>query len=149
MVEGDADRGIEAVAPNLRTWENLNDHTAIFQTPETAPKGRLVACPVAAWQCMDQERTDGLGLNYHNVVLGSETAHWAELEGAYKRGEPILVYAWEPHWVHAKFDMVEITLPDYNDDAGRPPIGRKTLRTTIPAQLSRTVRRTHISSYRT
>jgi len=115
VIEGDSERGIEAVAPNLKSWEDLNALTEIFQTTETAPKGRLVACPVAAWQCMEQERTDGLGLNYHNVVLGSETAHWAELEGAYMRGEPILIYSWEPHWTHAKFDMVEVMLPPYDD----------------------------------
>ena len=115
VVEGDAERGIEAVAPNLKSYKDLNALAAVFQTPETAPKGRLVACPVAAWQCMDQERTDGLDINYHNVVLGSEVAHWAELEGAYKRGDPILIYSWEPHWTHAKYDMVEVALPEYDE----------------------------------
>ena len=116
VVEGDSSRGIEATAPGLKTYADLNAIGSIFTTPETAPKGRLVACPVAAWQCMDSERAKQLGVDYVTVELGSETAHWAELEGAYARGEPILIYAWEPHWVHAKYDLVEVGLPEYSDD---------------------------------
>ena len=116
VIEGDAARGIEAVAPDLKTYADLNKYGHLFTTPETAPKGRLVACPVAAWQCMDKERAAGLGVDYVAVELGSETAHWSELDSAYSRGEPILAYAWEPHWVHAKYDLVEIGLPPHTDD---------------------------------
>jgi glycine betaine/proline transport system substrate-binding protein len=116
VIEGDAARGIEAVAPDLRTFEQLNQYGEVFKTPETAPRGRLLACPVEAWQCMDAERAIGLGVDYEPVVLGSEIAHWAELDAAYSRGDPLLFYAWEPHWVHAKYDLVEIGLPDYSED---------------------------------
>ena len=115
VVEGDAERGIAAVAPNLKTYADLNSIGGLFTTPETAPKGRLIACPVAAWQCMDKERAANLGVDYVTVELGSETAHWSELESAYARGEPILIYAWEPHWVHAKYDLVEVGLPEYSE----------------------------------
>ena len=115
VIEGDAERGIEAIAPDLKTWEDLNRYKKVFATPETAPRGRLLACPVAAWGCMNAERAEGLGVEYDTVVLGSETAHWAELEAAYRRGEPILIYSWEPHWSHAKFDLVEVKLPDYDE----------------------------------
>lgn len=117
VIEGDAARGIEAVAPDLKTYAQLNQYKDIFMAPETSPKGRLVACPVAAWQCMDTQRVEGLGLDYEAVELGSEMAHWAELDAAYARGDPILVYAWEPHWVHAKYDLVEVELPEYSDEA--------------------------------
>lgn len=117
VVEGDSARGIKASAPDLKDATDLNNYHGIFQTPETAPKGRLLACPVAAWECMDAERAEGLGVDYVTVVLGSETAHWAELDAAYSRGEAIVLYAWEPHWVHAKYDLVELGLPVYSDDA--------------------------------
>lgn len=117
MVEGDAARGIEAVAPDLKTFAQLNKYKELFMAPETAPQGRLLACPVAAWQCMDAERIEGLGLDFKAVVLGSEIAHWSEFEGAYARGEPFIAYAWEPHWIHAKLDLVEIGLPEYSDEA--------------------------------
>ncbi|MEE9208819.1 MAG: glycine betaine ABC transporter substrate-binding protein [Kiloniellales bacterium] len=117
VIEGDAERGIAAVAPDLKTFAQLDKYKSLFTVPETAPQGRLLACPVAAWQCMDAERIEGLGLDYKAVVLGSELAHWTEFEAAYARGEPIIAYAWEPHWIHAKLDLVEIGLPEYSDDA--------------------------------
>jgi glycine betaine/proline transport system substrate-binding protein len=117
VVEGDAARGIKPLAPDLKTYADLNKYHDIFKTPETAPKGRLLACPVAAWECKDAERAQGLGVDFVPVVLGSEPAHWAELDAAYSRGEALLVYAWEPHWVHAKYELVEVGLPAYSDDA--------------------------------
>ena len=117
MIEGDSARGITAIAPDLKTFAQLEKYQDLFTVPETAPQGRLLACPVAAWQCMDAERAEGLGLDFKAVVLGSEMAHWSEFEAAYARGEPFIAYAWEPHWIHAKLDLVEIGLPEYSDDA--------------------------------
>ena len=105
------------MAPDLKTYKDLNKYKDLFKSLESGDKGRLVACPVAAWACEDQARVDGLGLEYDLVELGSEAAHWAEIGAAYKRGEPILAYAWEPHWIHAKYDLVEIGLPPHSDDA--------------------------------
>ena len=115
VIEGDAARGIKAAAPDLKSYEQLNQYKDVFAQAETAPKGRLVACPIAAWQAGDAERLKAMGIDFEPVELGSETAQWAELTGAYERGAPILVYMWEPHWTHAKFDMVQIKLPEYDE----------------------------------
>ena len=115
VIEGDAARGIEAAAPDLKTYADLNNYKDVFAQPETAPKGRLVACPIAAWQAGDADRVEALGIDYVPVELGSETAQWSELQGAYERGDPILIYMWEPHWTHAKYDMVEVELPPYDE----------------------------------
>ena len=111
ILEGDADRGIEAVAVGLSSHEQLNEYVDVFKTLESGDKGHLLGCPVPAWVCQDQDRIDGLGLNFTATELGSETAHFAEVQAAYKRGEPFIAYAWEPHWVHAEMDLVEIALP--------------------------------------
>ena len=57
MCEGDSSRGIEATTPDLCMHargecsncglEKLNQYADVFAAPETAPKGRLVGCPVA------------------------------------------------------------------------------------------------------
>lgn len=117
VIEGDAKRGIKATAPGLKSWEQMNQYKKVFATLETGDKGRLIACPVAAWQCKDAERIAGLKLEYHPLELGSETAHWAEMQAAYKRGEPFIAYAWEPHWIHAALDLVEVKLPDHSKEA--------------------------------
>jgi glycine betaine/proline transport system substrate-binding protein len=69
----------------------------------------------ASWLCEDQKRLDMLGVDFHAQALGSETAHWAEIQAKYKRGEPFVAYAWAPHWIHAALDLVEIELPPYDE----------------------------------
>lgn len=112
MVEGP-----DATAPDLKTWEDLNKYKDLFKTLETGDKGRIIGCPVAAWECRDAERIAGLGLDYQLVELGSETAHWAEMQSAYKRKEPFIAYAWTPHWIFATMDLVEVGLPPHSDEA--------------------------------
>ena len=112
LVEGDG-----AQAPDLKSYEQLNQYKHLFKTLETGENGRLIGCPVAAWECKDAERIEGLGLEYDLVELGSETAHWAEMKAAYDRKEPFIAYAWTPHWIFATMDLVEVGLPPHSDDA--------------------------------
>ena len=109
--------GPDAKAPDLKTWEDLNRYKDLFKTLESGDKGRLIGCPVAAWECKDHERVEGLGLDYQIVELGSETAHFAEIQAAYKRKEPFLAYAWQPHWLFAELDLVEVGLPPHSEEA--------------------------------
>lgn len=109
--------GADAKAPDLKSYKDLNRHAALFKTLETGEKGRLIGCPVAAWLCKDQERLAGLKVDYEIVELGSETAHWAEIQAAYKRKEPFIAYAWAPHWIFAVMDLVEVELPKHSQDA--------------------------------
>lgn len=111
LVEGDG-----APAPDLKTWEDMNKYSDLFKTLETGDKGRLLGCPTAAWQCEDPKRLELLGLNYEAVELGSEAAHWAEMQAAFKRKEAFIAYAWEPHWIHAALDLVKVELPEHSDD---------------------------------
>ncbi|MEO0328434.1 MAG: ABC transporter substrate-binding protein [Pseudomonadota bacterium] len=111
LVEGDG-----AKAPELSSWEQMNQYSDLFKTLESGDKGRLLGCPVAAWQCEDTKRMEMLGLNYAAVELGSEAAHWAEIQAAYKRKEPFIAYAWEPHWIHAALDLVKVELPPHSDE---------------------------------
>jgi len=111
LVEGD-----DAKAPDLKSWEDMNKYAELFKTLETGDKGRLLGCPTAAWQCEDTKRMELLGLNYAAVELGSEAAHWAEMQAAYKRKEPFIAYAWEPHWIHAALDLVKVELPAHSDE---------------------------------
>ena len=70
LVEGD-----NAKAPDLKTWEDMNQYAELFKTLESGDKGRLLGCPAASWQCEDTKRMELLGLNYDAVELGSEAAH--------------------------------------------------------------------------
>ena len=115
VIEGDASRGIPASAPDLKSYKDLNQYGHMFKSLESGDRGNLIGCPVAAWLCDDQKRLDMLGVNFHAQSMGSETAHWAEIQAKYKRGEPFVTYAWEPHWIHATLDLVSIELPAYDE----------------------------------
>lgn len=110
MVEGDA-----ASAPDLHTIADLNNYVDLFKTLESGDQGRLIGCPVAAWECDDSKRLELLGINFIAAELGSETAHFAEIQAAYARKEAFVAYAWEPHWIHAELDLVPLELPEYSD----------------------------------
>jgi glycine betaine/proline transport system substrate-binding protein len=116
MIAGDSARGIPASAPDLKSYKDLNKYKHMFKSLESGDKGNLIGCPVAAWECDDQKRLDMLGVNFYAQALGSETAHWAEIQAKFKRGEPFLAYTWAPHWIHAALDLVEIELPEYDAD---------------------------------
>jgi glycine betaine/proline transport system substrate-binding protein len=111
MVEGDSSRGIPASTPDLKTFADLNKYKHMFKSLESGDRGNLIGCPIAAWACEDQARLDSLGVDFYAQALGSETAHWAEIQAKYKRGEPFIAYAWAPHWIHAALDLVEVELP--------------------------------------
>ncbi len=122
VIEGDEDRGIEPVAPDLLSWEQLNDYKDLFATPETGDKGRLLG-GVAGWETHNDQRIEALGLEYERIYAGSEGALIAEVVSAYERGDPILFYMWTPHWVFAEYSMVEVELPPYTDECWESDFG--------------------------
>ena len=97
----------------IKTWKDLNKHKKEFATIETGNRGRLIGCPVAGWNCHDQKRLDLLGIDFEASELGTEVAALAEAQGAYDRGEPFLLYLWEPHFFFGKNEMVGVKLPAY------------------------------------
>ena len=57
-----------------------------------------------------------MGADYEVVFAGSEAAALSELDGAFNRGDPVLTYLWEPHWAHAKYNLVQIEMPPLTED---------------------------------
>ncbi|SQI53156.1 proline/glycine betaine ABC transporter substrate-binding protein [Lederbergia lenta] len=108
VIEGDASKGIEAVAPDLKTVEDLAKYPEIFKDPEDSTKGRIVGAP-SSWavseQLEDKLKTYGLDEQYNYLAPGSDSAIVASLAGAIKKGEPWVGYYWSPTWVTASFDL--------------------------------------------
>lgn len=105
---------VAELCPGLPDWQALNECAALFATPETDPSGRFLAGPVD-WLKHDQERVDGLGMNFRVVNAGSAAALWAELESASNRGEPIVLFNWTPNFIEALYEGAFIEFPDYED----------------------------------
>ena len=115
VVEGDSSRGITATAPNLRSYQDLNEYAELFATSDTGDKGRVLDFQ-PTWDNRNAERIDAMGLNFQVVYSGSEGASFAELDAHYRRGDPLMLHMWAPHWTHAKYDMVQIELPPFIAD---------------------------------
>ena len=119
VIEGDAERGIKAMAPDLKSITDLPRYAEVFQDPEEPDKGRYYNC-VIGWQCElvnnDKMATYGLDEHFTNFKPGTGAALAASLVGAYEKGEPWLGYYWSPTWVLGKYDMVVLEEPAYSDD---------------------------------
>ena len=115
VIEGDAARGIEAMAPDLVSFSQLNQYKDLFSTADTRDKGRLLDF-TPAWDYRNRERLDAFGVDFEVVFSGSEAASFAEIDAAYLRGDPLLFVVWTPHWAHAKYDLTEIQLPAWTEE---------------------------------
>jgi glycine betaine/proline transport system substrate-binding protein len=101
--------------PGLPNWEALKDPKCAeaFSTPETAPKGRYVGGPVT-WEGFDDERVEALGLPFEVIHAGTDAAMFAELESAYQRQAPIMLWIYSPHWAPAKYKGEWVEFPEFS-----------------------------------
>ena len=106
--------------PGLPDWKALNDCAEAFSIPETAPKGRYLAGPVT-WGGFDEERVEALGLDYEVVHAGTDAALFAELESAYQRKAPVLLWIYSPHWATAKYKGEWVEFPKYEPECYTDP----------------------------
>lgn len=97
--------------PELATWEGLKGNESMFATSETGSSGQLVDAD-PAFGSYDQQIADNLGLDFKVIYAGSEAAELTALEAAYSDEKPILMYFWTPHWVHAKYELTMVELPE-------------------------------------
>lgn len=111
---------MEETCPGLPDWEALNDCADQFATPETAPLGRYLGGAVT-WGGFDEERIEALGLDFEVVHAGTDAALFAELESAYQRRAPIVLWLWAPHWAPIKYEGSFIEFPPYTAECYSDP----------------------------
>lgn len=118
VIEGDEEKGIEAIAPDLKTVEDLANYPEVFQDPEDKSKGRIVGAPsswVVSEHLAEKIETYGLDETYNYLAPGSDAAIVASLVGAYTQGEPWVGYYWSPTWVTAKYDLTLLEDNPYDE----------------------------------
>lgn len=125
VIEGDPARGIEPMAPGLKTVEELKNYPDVFADPDDSSKGRIIGA-ISGWQVdtIMRNKYEFYGLNemYNYVDPGSEAALAASIAGAYEKGEAIVAYYWEPTWITGKYDLV--LLGDAPYDEALYPLGQ-------------------------
>jgi glycine betaine/proline transport system substrate-binding protein len=105
--------------PALATWEGYQDPAvaAEFATAETGDMGRFLGTDPSYSQ-YDEQIIANLGLPFQVQFSGSEPATVAELDARVAGNEPIIMYWWTPTAAVAKYDLVNVTLPEYSDACG-------------------------------
>jgi glycine betaine/proline transport system substrate-binding protein len=108
--------------PGLPNWEALKDAACAeaFSTAETAPKGRYLGGPVT-WGGFDDERVEALDLPFEVIHAGTDAALFAELESAYQRKAPIMLWIYAPHWAPAKYEGAWVEFPEYSSECYNDP----------------------------
>jgi glycine betaine/proline transport system substrate-binding protein len=100
--------------PGLPNWEALLEPACAeaFSTPETAPDGRYLGGPVT-WGGFDDERVEALDLPFQVIHAGTDAALFAELESAYQREAPVMLWVYAPHWAPIKYEGDWVEFPPY------------------------------------
>ena len=108
---------MKELCPGLPNWEALKEEKCAkaFATAETAPKGRYLGGPVT-WGGYDDERAAALELPFEVVHAGTDAALFAELESAYQRKAPVLLWVYAPHWAVVKYDGEWVEFPKYTKE---------------------------------
>jgi glycine betaine/proline transport system substrate-binding protein len=99
------------VCPEAGNWEGLNACASIFATAETGDKGRFVG-PPADWGKNYADRIKALQMNFKAINVGQAATLWAELQSAYDRKEPIVLFNWTPNFIESKFEGRFVDFPE-------------------------------------
>lgn len=108
--------------PDLATWEGFADpdNAALFSTAETGDLGRFLGTDPSYSQ-YDEAIIANLDLPFQVIFSGSEAATVADLDARVAAQEPIVMYWWTPTAAVAKYDLVNVLLPDYSEDCYADP----------------------------
>src|SRR5699024_3729792 len=119
VIEGDEERGIEPMAPDLKTVADLKDYPDVFEDPEDPGRGRILNAPTgwAVAEHLDIKfETYGLGETMNNFYPGSDSAAVADLTNAYENGEAWVGYYWSPTAVTAKYDLTLLEEDPFDEE---------------------------------
>ena len=143
VIKGDEQRGLKALAPDLRAVEDLKRYPQLFKDPESPGKGRFLNSP-SGWtsETVNSQKLKAYGLDgqYVNFRSGSGAALDAEITSSIRRGKPVLFYYWSPTPLMGRYELVRLEEPPFDahawatlTDPGNPqPKGTRSL----PAKLS-------------
>lgn len=119
VIEGDEERGIEPMAPDLRTVEDLKKYPDVFEDPEDPGRGRILNAP-SGWavaEAIDAKfEAYGLDETMNNFMPGSDSAAVADLVDAYEAGRAWVGYYWSPTAVTAQYDLTLLEEPEFDEE---------------------------------
>jgi len=121
IIKGDSERGIEPVAPDLKSVFDLTDakYIKLFENPENPGRGRMLTCyPGGECEKINtaQLATYGLDEYYDLINPGSFDSLFAYYKSTYDKGEPWIGYLWGPTWIDGLLDLTLLEEPAYDEE---------------------------------
>lgn len=108
VIEGDFERDIEPMAPDLEYISDLTKYWELFEDPEDGTNGRIIGWLTGVETdevLMEAYEYYGLDEMFNYFNPGSEAALDASIVKAYEAGEAWVGYSYNPHWIMGKYDM--------------------------------------------
>jgi glycine betaine/proline transport system substrate-binding protein len=96
--------------PQFKTWAGLKGKESVFKSPESGSQGMFLGGDPSYVQ-KDRALIRGLGLDLKHVVAGAEPAQVARWSQLYKQKKPVLFYWYDPQYLNAVYDLVQVQLP--------------------------------------
>jgi len=119
VIEGDPERGIEPMAPDLKTVLDLKKYADVFVDEEDPSKGRIYNS-IPGWSATEiiEAKVETYELEeYYNLFSpGSGAALAGSISASYEKGEPWVGYYWEPTWVSGLYDLTLLDEGAYSDE---------------------------------
>ena len=85
----------------------------------------------SSWKCVENcgaccklqphERVEALELDWEVIHAGTDAALFGELESAYQRKAPIMLWVYAPHWAPSKFEGEFVDFPPYTSECYNDP----------------------------
>ena len=116
--------------------------SSVFKSPESGSQGMFLGGDPSYVQ-KDRALIKGLGLNLKHVVAGAEPAQVARWTQLYKQKKPVLFYWYDPQYLNAAYDLVQVQLPKRHEELqGRREEGRRpeAVRLRVPVVPARQAR---------
>ena len=95
---------------SFKTWKGLKGKETVFKSPESGSQGMFLGGDPSYVQ-KDRAIIEELGLNLKHVVAGGESAQVARWTQLYKQKKPVLFYWYDPQYLNAAYDLVQVQLP--------------------------------------
>lgn len=119
LIEGDEARGIKALAPDLKTVEDLKKYADLFPDEEDPGRSAIINAP-PTWgisEVMEKKFENyNFSEQFNLISSGSDSGLSASLSSAYEKGQPWVGYYWTPTWVSGKYDIVLLEETPYSDE---------------------------------
>jgi glycine betaine/proline transport system substrate-binding protein len=96
--------------PQFATSKGLKGKESVFKSAESGSQGMFLGGDPSYVQ-KDKYLIQGLGLNFKHVTVGAEPAQVARWTQLYKQHKPVLFYWYDPQYLNAQYQLVEVKLP--------------------------------------